>query len=62
MRDRIFDRFATGGASGGTGLGLNVARGLVEAMGGSIHVEHPGDGAAFVFSLPAEPPEDAQDA
>jgi len=62
MRDRIFDRFATGGASGGTGLGLNVARGLVEAMGGSIHVEHPDDGAAFVFSLPAEPPEDAQDA
>jgi signal transduction histidine kinase len=59
MRARIFDRFASGGASGGTGLGLNVARGLVEAMGGSIRAEHPGEGAAFVFSLPAEPPGDA---
>ena len=60
MRGRIFDRFATGAASGGTGLGLNVARGLVEAMGGSIRVEHPeGGGAAFAFTLPAEPGEEA---
>ena len=59
MRARIFDRFATGAASGGSGLGLNVARGLLGAMGGSIRVEHPADGgAAFAFTLPAEPPED----
>ncbi len=55
VRQRLFDRFSTGGASGGTGLGLNVARGLLETMGGTIRLEHPGDGAAFVFTLPAEP-------
>ncbi len=59
IRNRIFERFTTGGPTGGTGLGLSVARGLVHAMGGSIWVEHPGDGAAFVFALPAEPPGDA---
>ncbi len=58
-RERLFDRFATGAANGGTGLGLNVARGLLQAMGGSIVVEHPGDGAAFVFTIPAEPAEEA---
>ncbi|MGC8634359.1 MAG: ATP-binding protein [Candidatus Limnocylindrales bacterium] len=55
VRQRMFDRFSTGAASGGTGLGLNVARGLLETMGGAIRVEHPGEGAAFVFTLPAEP-------
>ncbi|MDA8202555.1 MAG: ATP-binding protein [Chloroflexi bacterium] len=60
MKTRIFDRFATGAASGGTGLGLNVARGLVEAMGGTIRVEHPDDGgAAFAFTLPAERADEA---
>ncbi len=59
VRERMFDRFATGAASGGTGLGLNVARGLLEAMGGTIQVEHPGEGAAFVFTVPAEPAEEA---
>ena len=58
-RERLFDRFATGAANGGTGLGLNVARGLLQAMGGSIVVEHPGEGAAFVFTIPAERPEEA---
>jgi signal transduction histidine kinase len=55
VRQRLFDRFSSGAASGGTGLGLNVARGLLETMGGTIRVEHPGEGAAFVFTLPAEP-------
>ncbi len=59
VRGRMFDRFATSGASGGTGLGLNVARGLLEAMGGTIRVEQPAEGAAFVFTLPAERPEEA---
>ena len=58
-RERLFDRFATGAANSGTGLGLNVARGLLQAMGGSIVVEHPGEGAAFVFTVPAEPAEEA---
>ncbi len=39
----------------GSGLGLAVAKGLVEAHGGSIRAEsRPGGGARFVFTLPSE--------
>jgi two-component system phosphate regulon sensor histidine kinase PhoR len=57
-RARVFERFTRldPGGSEGTGLGLPVARGLVEAMGGRLWVAAPnGPGAAFAFSLPAEP-------
>jgi signal transduction histidine kinase len=43
-------------AHGGVGLGLSVARGLVEAMGGRIgHLPTPGGGATFVVTLPFKP-------
>lgn len=50
----IFDRFSHGGAHGSTGLGLYVARGIVEAHGGSLVVEPPAllGGARFVVRLP----------
>ena len=57
----IFERFQRLGAqltrsSGGTGLGLYIARRLVEAMGGRIWVESElGHGCRFHFTLPAEP-------
>ena len=53
----IFDRFYRGEKSrsrstGGAGLGLAIARGIVEAHGGSIGVESDGHGARFFFTIP----------
>lgn len=50
---RIFDRFYKGAGSSGSGLGLTIARRLVEAHGGTIRAEsQPGAGTTVVFSLP----------
>src|SRR5262249_53045266 len=58
-QEQIFRKFYRGtGAdsrvgTGGTGLGLFIARGLVTAMGGRIWVtSREGEGSTFAFELP----------
>lgn len=56
MVERVFDQFVTGDparsrAVGGAGLGLAIARGLIDAHSGSIWAE-PGAGGKVVFVLP----------
>jgi two-component system phosphate regulon sensor histidine kinase PhoR len=56
--DRIFERFYKSDrsrADGGSGLGLSIAKHIVEAHGGVISAGSagPGRGATFTFTLPA---------
>jgi PAS domain S-box-containing protein len=57
MAARVFRQFWRGKRRGGTGLGLYIVKGLVEALGGTITVRPaPGSGAEFRFVLPAGAP------
>jgi len=63
----VFDRFRQADASsarrhGGLGLGLAIARQLVELHGGTISVSSPGvdRGATFTLHLPPPPPQEVQ--
>jgi two-component system sensor histidine kinase KdpD len=59
-RERVFDQFyrlkGGGRRPEGTGMGLAICRGIVQAHGGALRVETtPGGGATFVLSLPVSP-------
>jgi signal transduction histidine kinase len=57
VRQRVFRPFWRGEHAGGTGLGLYIVKGIVEAHGGTIDVdEGPGGGARFRVVLPAGHP------
>lgn len=52
-RERIFEPFYRREGGQGSGLGLSIARGFIEANGGEIGVESvPGQGSTFVVSFP----------
>lgn len=55
---RLFEKFYRGNnrKTGGLGLGLSIARGFVEAHGGTLTAENrPGGGARFNIVLPIRP-------
>jgi signal transduction histidine kinase len=55
---RVFRPFWRAKRRGGTGLGLFIVKGLVEAHGGTIAVlAAPGGGAEFRFTMPAGTPD-----
>jgi signal transduction histidine kinase len=57
---RVFERFyradnSRSRATGGAGIGLSIAKAIVEAHGGTIGVSSgPGSGSEFLISLPAQ--------
>ena len=54
----LFEKFfrVPGSLEGGSGLGLFISRGLVQAHGGRIGVtSEPGNGATFWFTVPIAP-------
>jgi hypothetical protein len=58
LASRVFRQFWRAKRRGGTGLGLFIVKGLVEAHGGTIAVlTAPGGGAEFRFTMPAGTPD-----
>jgi two-component system, OmpR family, sensor histidine kinase KdpD len=61
-RDKVFEKFyrgrrAAGGKVEGTGMGLAIAKGIIEAHGGRIRAEgRQGGGTTISFTLPANSP------
>ncbi len=54
--ERLYQGDKSRSQEGSTGLGLAIARSIVQAHGGSISVKsQPGQGAAFALTLPIEP-------
>ena len=58
FQDRLFEKFAQADTSnsrltGGTGLGLNISRSIIERLGGTIGFESgAGRGTTFYVDLP----------
>lgn len=52
-RERVMEPFVRGDGSAGSGLGLSIARAIVESHGGRLWIrETPGGGATVAFRIP----------
>jgi two-component system OmpR family sensor kinase len=51
---KVFERFYTGDAARGAGLGLAIARELAERMHGRLRVSSAAEGTAFTLELPTD--------
>ena len=64
-KEKVFEKFYRGAvqrSASGTGLGLYICRGIIEAHRGDIWMEdRPGGGSIFAFSLPLAGPRAAGD-
>lgn len=56
---RVFQPYVSSGRSAGAGLGLAIARGIVEAHGGSLEIDGSVVGGSLVVRLPVEQIEEA---
>ena len=59
---RIFEKFEKSGFSSGTGLGLYMARMIIEALEGSLSVRTSSFGTTFQISVPGAPARDRVEA
>jgi signal transduction histidine kinase len=53
-QDKVFDRFYTGDATRGAGLGLAIARELAERMEGNLELRSRPGATSFTLELPAD--------
>ena len=58
LRGRVFEKFFRAGSQPGLGMGLAIARGIVQAHGGTIWIESGpgGKGTSVQFQLPLQGP------
>jgi signal transduction histidine kinase len=66
QQTRVFERFyrtdeSRARSSGGLGLGLPIAKAIVEAHQGTLVVRSDGTGSTFVMTLPAAGPSSSKD-
>ena len=52
LRERVFEPFFTTKAAAGTGLGLSLAREIIERHDGTLEIQPRAKGSAFVIRLP----------